>query len=102
MGGIREVLNGRMSEEDPIQEILQTTEEEVSTQSVKPEVTKKEEGSPRGVKQSVSEDWPTGSECSQKVVVNEEEVTSVGLAIEDEADIHPFWSLLSQAGYTMW
>ena len=102
MGGIHEVLNGQMSEEDPIKEIPQTIEEEVSTQSVKPEVTKQEEGSPRGVKRSASEDWPTGSECSHKVVVNEEEVTSVGLAIEDEADIHPLWSLLSQAGYMMW
>lgn len=54
------------------------------------------------MKRPASEDWPIGSECSQKAAVNIEEITSVELAIEDEADVHTFRSLLAHVGYTTW
>ena len=53
-------------------------------------VINQEEGSPRGVKRLANEDWPIGSELSQRVVANSEEVPSTEVATEDEAGIHPF------------
>lgn len=59
-----------------------------------PGVTDREGKPPRGVKRAANEDWPTGGDASQGVVVNSEEVAAVEVAKEDQVDVHPFWGLL--------
>lgn len=57
---------------------------------------------PKGVKRSAELAQPTGEGERQGVMANHHEAPSTEVAVGENADLHHFWLLLKQAGYTDW